>query len=95
MNTCCSFAPMQRQLAITSSSFPLSHALNARPQRRNGCQPMHVKLSTNVRLWLYIAAEVRELLRVLFIRFCSVSADLGRTTSTKLRASAERETTAM
>src|SRR5271170_5192431 len=48
MNTCCSFTPMQRQLAITSSSFPLSHVLNARSQRRNGCQPMHVKLTTNV-----------------------------------------------
>jgi IS5 family transposase len=29
------------------------------------------------RLWLHIAAEVRGLLRVLFIRFCSVPADSG------------------
>ena len=61
-------------IKITSSSFPLSPALNARSERR--C--------------LYIAAEVRELLRVLFIRFCSVPANSGRTTSTQLRSISRR-----
>jgi hypothetical protein len=38
------------------------------------------------RPWLNIAAEVRELLCVLFIRFRSVPADSGRTTSTQLKS---------
>jgi hypothetical protein len=78
MSTCCSFTPMQTPIGdhiIVDSAITCPQCSTAKTERMpvDACQIVYKMY----RLWVHIAAEVRGLLRVLFMRFCSVPADSG------------------